>query len=168
MRMLDPIASHVPWMVSAGNHEIELGTTVGGPFESYEHRFRMPASAPANRSLDCGPGGGLDGGGVWCGMGLWIDLPVFAAGSSEATASADGHGIPDGVVEAARRAKQAQDPWGPPVVTGWSTSNSSGAQFVPEEYDPATASCGPSQWSGTYDYGNRCAFRVCVSFVIYN
>ncbi|CAN0551303.1 unnamed protein product, partial [Ectocarpus sp. 12 AP-2014] len=42
MRMLDPVASHVPWMVAAGNHEIEAGSTTSGPFAAFQHRFRMP------------------------------------------------------------------------------------------------------------------------------
>ncbi|CAN0575670.1 unnamed protein product, partial [Ectocarpus sp. 12 AP-2014] len=45
MRMLDPVASRLPWMVAAGNHEIETNGAYSGakPFLAYESRFRMPA-----------------------------------------------------------------------------------------------------------------------------
>ena len=80
MRMLDPVASRLPWMVSAGNHEIESGSTGGKPFVAFEHRFRMPASAPAAQGYNCGRGGGLDGltGGA-CGEGLGGDEADAAA-----------------------------------------------------------------------------------------
>ncbi|CAN0550822.1 unnamed protein product, partial [Ectocarpus sp. 8 AP-2014] len=45
MRMLDPVASRLPWMVAAGNHEIETNGAYpdAKPFLAYESRFRMPA-----------------------------------------------------------------------------------------------------------------------------
>lgn len=42
-RLVEPLASQRPWMVTQGNHEIELVPVVHGePFTSYNARWRMP------------------------------------------------------------------------------------------------------------------------------
>ena len=50
-RMIEPVAARTPWMVAAGNHEVEQDSrqTPERPagdlsiFNTYQHRFRMPA-----------------------------------------------------------------------------------------------------------------------------
>lgn len=153
MRMLDPVASHIPWMVAAGNHEIEAGTTVGGPFAAYEHRFRMPSAGAPVRGLACGTAGGLDGNETACGAGL-NDLGALRAATEAANAGLDGKGV----VEAALRAREAIVPWEVVVTTGWEKPDGEqegggGADDGATE-DPNPKCC-PSEWSGTYDYGNR-------------
>lgn len=44
---MEPLSSRVPWMVGPGNHEIESDNATGASFTPYEHRFNMPAIAPA-------------------------------------------------------------------------------------------------------------------------
>jgi len=44
--LIEPLASRVPWMVSAGNHEIEF-TNAQEPYRAFEERFKMPAIKPA-------------------------------------------------------------------------------------------------------------------------
>lgn len=149
MRLLDPAASRVPWMVAAGNHEIEDGSTEGEPFAAYEHRFSMPSIAPAIQNRNCSAaGGGLDGNQTACGAGLGEGLaPVVAlkAASDDLPVNA--------IAEAARRAREAQDPLAQPVITGWSTSDA--ADEEPTVPETEMLNCCPSEWSGTYDYGNR-------------
>jgi len=41
--MIEPLASYTPWMVCAGNHEIEFnGTDYSNLFTAFENRYRMP------------------------------------------------------------------------------------------------------------------------------
>lgn len=155
MRLVDPVASRVPWMTAAGNHEIEAGSTLGGPFAAYEARFNMPSAGPAVRSLRCGTAGGLDGNESWCGAGANDQLALLAARQ----ASEDGM-FGDGVAKAALRARQAQKPWGEVISSGWSTDErgggTGGGGGIGEwKGDPTAVGCAPSEWSGTYDYGNR-------------
>jgi hypothetical protein len=50
-RMVEPVAARLPWMVAAGNHEIENDKRAAADlppgdfasFNTYQHRFRMPA-----------------------------------------------------------------------------------------------------------------------------
>eukprot|EP01052_Picozoa_sp_SAG31_P034500 SAG31_NODE_4042_length_3642_cov_2.065481_1_plen_279_part_00 len=48
-RMVEPVAARTPWMVAAGNHEIESDKRETLPmgdhseFNTYQHRYRMPA-----------------------------------------------------------------------------------------------------------------------------
>ena len=50
-RMVEPVAARLPWMVAAGNHEIEKDKRAAADlppgdfatFNAYQHRFRMPA-----------------------------------------------------------------------------------------------------------------------------
>lgn len=50
-RMVEPVAARLPWMVAAGNHEIEKDERAAADlppgdfatFNAYQHRFRMPA-----------------------------------------------------------------------------------------------------------------------------
>lgn len=150
--MLDPVASRLPYMVAAGNHEIETNGGYAGtkPFLAYEHRFQMPAAKaqPTRLGYECGTGGGLDGIGEVCGEGF---------GAEEAEAAA---------VETARRSEVAAVAGG-----GASTGTAVGeavrraARGVREAFDVVEAgagdegiepvACCPSEWSGTYDYGNR-------------
>eukprot|EP00752_Nemacystus_decipiens_P008937 g7979.t1 len=172
MRLLDPVASRIPWMVAAGNHEIEAGTIKGGPFTAYEHRFRMPSTRPAVRGLDCGVGGGLDGNGTACGPGL-NDLPVLEGvdgdgDGADATSSGGGSSGSDGrvgfVAEAAARAKETIVPFGGAVTsTGWperevgeeEEGDGEGGEGERQgEVENGAPKCCPSEWSGTYDYGN--------------
>jgi acid phosphatase type 7 len=47
-QMIEPLASRIPWMVCAGNHEIEFnGTDIYGLYNAFESRYRMPYVAPA-------------------------------------------------------------------------------------------------------------------------
>lgn len=46
-RMVEPLASIVPWMTGPGNHEIELEEVTGRAFVAYEARFNMPRVKPA-------------------------------------------------------------------------------------------------------------------------
>lgn len=160
--MLDPVASHIPWMVAAGNHEIEAGTTEGGPFAAYEHRFRMPSAAPAARSFECSAaGGGLDGNGGnstgFCGPGLY-DMVALEAFTEVSKVGVDDKGI----TQAALRAREGIVPFGGEVVTtGWplreegeGEGREGGAAAVAGE-EAKRQKCAPSEWSGTYDYGNR-------------
>lgn len=153
MRMLDPAAAHIPWMVAAGNHEIEAGTVKGGPFAAYEHRFRMPSVAPASTGLGCGVAGGLDGNRTACGPGL-NDLSALDPVTDAATTGFDG----DRLGEAALRAKEAITPFdGAGVSTRWSESKGGGEEGGggAAAENQAPPECCPSEWSGTYDYGNR-------------
>jgi predicted phosphodiesterase len=46
--MIEPLASHIPWMVCPGNHEIEFnGTDYTNLFTAFETRYRMPYVKPA-------------------------------------------------------------------------------------------------------------------------
>lgn len=161
MRMLDPVASRLPWMVAAGNHEIETNGAYSGtkPFLAYEHRFRMPAAeAPTQLGYECGTGGGLDATGHVCGEGFGADEADAAAtlaAAQLATATAGtgvGAGVPTGkavgaaVRQRAREVREAFD-------TNGAMRGGEGAEDAGVEEQPA--SCCPSEWSGTYDYGNR-------------
>lgn len=152
MRMLDPVASRLPYMVAAGNHEIETNGGYAGtePFLAYEHRFRMPAvEEPTQLGFGCGAGGGLVGNGEACGEGFGAEeadaAAAEAARQSEAAATAaaaggvasTGNVVGAAVRRAARGVREAFD------VTG---EGGEGAEHVP---------CCPSEWSGTYDFGNR-------------
>lgn len=150
MRMLDPVASRLPYMVAAGNHEIETNGGYAGtkPFLAYEHRFRMPAvETPTRLGYGCRVGGGLGGNGEFCGEGV---------GAEEADAAA---------VEAARRSEVAAAAAGEGASTGKAVGAAvrRAARGVRETFDVAGAgdegaepvACCPSEWSGTYDYGNR-------------
>lgn len=144
--MLDPVGSRLPWMVCAGNHEIEAGATGSKPFVAYEHRFRMPAVAPPESGYLCGVGGGLDGDGGTevCGEGLGefeADLvAVVEAKRLEMVGGGIGAKSAGQVIrESTRRVREA---FGVRVE----------GEDEGEEYP---VSCCPSEWSGTYDYGNR-------------
>lgn len=147
MTILEPAASRIPWMVSAGNHEIEDGSSEGVPFVAYESRFSMPSIAPAIQNMNCSAaGGGLDGNQTACGAGLGEGLATIVA------LKAADDGLPlKAIAQAARRAREAQDPWRRPLMTGWSTSDSGDEGPIV----PTLVDCCPSEWSGTYDYGNR-------------
>lgn len=151
MRMLDPVASRLPYMVAAGNHEIETNGGYAGtkPFLAYEHRFRMPAvEKPTRLGHECGVGGGLSGNGEVCGEGFGAEeadaAAVEAARQSEVATASAGRGVSAGkavgaaVRRAARGVREAFDGAGK------------------EDAEPAP--CCPSEWSGTYDYGNRYFF----------
>ena len=141
--MLDLVASHIPWMVAAGNHEIEDNLVEGGVFAAYEHRFRMPAAGYTVRGTECSRGGGLDGNETACGRGLDDFVALRSAADAE------------GVVEAVLHAREAITPFGGPVeTTGWpeTRENSGGRQREGIEHH---YSCGASQWSGIYNFGNR-------------
>lgn len=156
--MLDPVASHIPFMVAAGNHEIEAGSSVGEPFAAYEHRFRMPSAGSAVRSIACGTAGGLDGNGTACGPGLF-DVVALEAATEAAAAGLDG----DGVAAAALRAREGIVPFGGPVVTtGWPSREDNGT-----EGEQFGSKCAPSEWSGTYDYGNRLVTRGVVRWRVW-
>lgn len=156
MRMLDPVASRLPWMVAAGNHEIETNGAYPGakPFLAYESRFRMPAvGAPTDLGRGCGAGGGLDGDGYLCGEGWGADEADAAAIEeakrlSSSVGTRGGEGVAAGntvgaaVRQAAREVRKAFD------ATGEGSE---------DKQQPV--SCCPSEWSGTYDYGNRCGAR---------
>lgn len=149
MRMLDPVASRLPWMVVAGNHEIEAGSTGGKPFVAYEHRFRMPAVQEPVQGFACGKGGGLDGlNGAMCGEGLGADEATLAAIAESDRLVALGGGPAGKVVGAAIR----------DVARGVREALSAAGQGEGEDEDEDSepVSCCPSEWSGTYDYGNRC------------
>jgi hypothetical protein len=46
-QMIEPLASHKPWMVCPGNHEIEFnGTDYTNLFTAFENRYRMPYIEP--------------------------------------------------------------------------------------------------------------------------
>lgn len=169
MRLLAPAASRIPWMVAAGNHEIEAGSIKGGPFTAFEHRFRMPSSKPAVRGLECGVAGGLDGNGTACGPGL-NDLasvpPGEVDGDGDATSSGGADGGTGFVAAAAARAKGTIVPFGGAVAsTGWPDregggeegDEEGGAKGEEEEEGGGSGGpkCCPSEWSGTYDFGNR-------------
>lgn len=151
MRMLDPVASRLPYMVAAGNHEIETNGAYAGtkPFLAYEHRFRMPAvEKPTRLGYGCGVGGGLGGNGEVCGEGFGAeeaDAAAVEAAKLSGVAAAAGGGAASGkavgaaVRRAARGVREAFD------VTG------AGAG----EEDAEPVPCCPSEWSGTYDFGNR-------------
>lgn len=173
MSMLDPVASRLPWMVAAGNHEIEAGSTGGKPFVAYEHRFRMPAVGPPVSSYQCGRGGGLDGkGGGSCWAGLGEDEAQAAATQESMRLEAKAAGLVGfpamvggatgdrgekaelAVAAAARQVRVAFDP---EAVVAYSGDGGYGAG---EDVDRLSdeqreVSCCPSEWSGTYDYGNR-------------
>lgn len=152
MRMLDPVASNVPWMVAAGNHEIEAGSTASGPFAAFQHRFRMPSVAPAVRGFECGVAGGLDGNRTACGPGL-NDLSSKGASAKESEAADFDGGW---MTQAVLGAREAVSPFERPVSsTGWPESEGGGAEEDEGEVDGLVPKCSPSEWSGTYDFGNR-------------
>lgn len=165
MVLLDPAASRIPWMVAAGNHEIEAGTTKGGPFTAYEHRFRMPSSRPAVRGLGCGLAGGLDGNGTACGPGLNDLLGLGEVdGDGDGARSSSGSDARTGfVVKAAARVKDAIVPFrGAVVSSGWPDREGGGDEDQEAEEGEGGGEgeddgpkCCPSEWSGTYDFGNR-------------
>lgn len=191
MRMLDPVASRLPWMVAAGNHEIEAGSTGGKPFVAYEKRFRMPAVAAPKQSFACGRGGGLDGdvsrGLCWEGLGedeaqaaarqeamrlghpsqLAVEVEVEERRQSSGVSSRD---VDLAVAAAARHVREQFDPHVDEGVSGEGsrggdeTVGRGGKGKVGEEASAPVessggggggVSCCPSEWSGTYDYGNR-------------
>lgn len=41
-RLVEPLASQRPWMVTEGNHEIETVPLIVNPFRAYNARWRMP------------------------------------------------------------------------------------------------------------------------------
>jgi len=46
--MIEPLAKRVPWMVCAGNHEIEFnGTDYNNLYTAFENRYKMPYVQPA-------------------------------------------------------------------------------------------------------------------------
>lgn len=45
-RLMEPLTASVPFMVAAGNHEIESDSLTGHNFVAYQSRFNMPALAP--------------------------------------------------------------------------------------------------------------------------
>lgn len=50
-RLVEPLASSRPWMVTEGNHEIEKIPLVMKPFKAYNARWRMPyelSNSPSN------------------------------------------------------------------------------------------------------------------------
>ncbi len=49
-KLIEPLASSKPWMVSAGNHEIEF-TNAQEPYRAFEERYKMPAI----KSAEYGP-----------------------------------------------------------------------------------------------------------------
>lgn len=156
MRMLDPVASRLPWMVAAGNHEIEAGATNGTPFVAYEHRFRMPAAKPSVQANECGRGGGLEGDvedtAEWqVGRGaddaqaaatevsMRLEAEISAGTSTDESSEPAAPGrVERAVVEAALRVRRM---YGSEGITG-----PDGGRVV---------GCCPSEWSGTYDFGNR-------------
>lgn len=150
--MLDPVSSRIPWMVAAGNHEIEAGSIKGGVFNAYEHRFRMTEAGPAVRGLHCGVGGGLDGNETACGPGLH-DLMALQAATNASDAGLGG----EGVAAAALRAREAIIPFGGVVTTtGWPKKKDRGGEEG-EVDEQSMQQCAPSEWAGTYDFGNRWA-----------
>lgn len=163
MRMLDPVASRLPWMVAAGNHEIETNGAYEGtkPFLAYEYRFRMPAAEEPTLGFGCGTGGGLSGTGDICGEGFGeeeADTAATLAAAQLATPGAGtraGAGLPTGkamgtaVRKAAREVRESFDANGAEVEL----RVGDGKEREGEEEQPV--SCCPSEWSGTYDYGNR-------------
>lgn len=203
MRILDPVASRLPWMVAAGNHEIEAGSTGGKPFVAYEKRFRMPAAAAPKQSMSCGRGGGLEGDevGDTCWEGLGVDEAQAAATSEAmrlryasrqqqqqqqpvevvteegpAAVEAGGKDADLAVAAAARRVRKRHDPAvvrkvsrGADVDGGENSrlgenrgENAGGVAEASSEsavgeggVESGGVSCCPSEWSGTYDYGNR-------------
>ncbi|CAM9158106.1 unnamed protein product [Pylaiella littoralis] len=163
MRMLDPVASRIPWMVAAGNHEIETNGAYSDtkPFLAYEHRFRMPAAeAPAQLGYGCGTGGGLDGTGDVCGEGFGADeadaaatlaaaqLAGMRAGLGAGAGGPTGKAVGAAVRQTAREVREAFDAIG----AGVEVRGGEGEEDAGEEEEPP--SCCPSEWSGTYDYGN--------------
>lgn len=161
MWMLDPVASHVPWMVAAGNHEIEAGSTTSGPFAAFQHRFRMPSVAPALRGFECGVAGGLDGNRTACGPGLY-DLSTKGASAKESEAAEVGG---EWMTQAVLGAREAVAPFGRPVSsTGWPESEGEGGEEDEGEVDGLVPKCSPSEWSGTYDFGNRWVKESCVYY----
>ena len=155
MRMLDPVASRLPWMVVPGNHEIELGSFGLKPFMAYEHRFRMPAVREPVLSLACGRGGGLDGllVGKTCGAGRGAD-EADAAAVAEATRlvavgdASTGEEVGAAVRETAKRVREQVG------VVSMDEGNGTGQDQNEDDEEPLEI-C-PSEWSGTYDYGSRC------------
>lgn len=155
MRMLDPVASRLPWMVSAGNHEIEAVSTNGKPFLAYEKRFRMPASGPPVQGYGCGMGGGLDGladgsigGEGACGEGLGEDEAeaVAVEVASRLMAAGGGTAAGEDVCAAVRASARA-------VRQSFGLAGGVGEERG--EFGERPIACCPSEWSGLYDYGNR-------------
>ena len=64
--LIEPLASRLPWMVTAGNHEIEPNNLTGHIMDPYKARYQMPQFAPtvdtteyfqnlSYHGLDCTP-----------------------------------------------------------------------------------------------------------------
>lgn len=178
--MLDPVASRLPWMVAAGNHEIEGGSTGGKPFVAYEKRFRMPAVSPPSQSYGCGRGGGLDGGvtGNMCWEGQGADEAQVAATrearrqnlarDSLGKAQFSGKESELAVALAARRVRETFDVHALAfAVEENDEGRGGGGDAVLDQEGEGmelaaslalagtAVSCCPSEWSGTYDFGNR-------------
>ncbi|KAM0910315.1 hypothetical protein ACQ4PT_014220 [Festuca glaucescens] len=49
-RLVEPLASARPWMVTQGNHEVEKIPLIEHPFKAYNARWRMPYDAGASPS----------------------------------------------------------------------------------------------------------------------
>ncbi|KAJ6830044.1 putative purple acid phosphatase 20 [Iris pallida] len=49
-RLVEPLASSRPWMVTQGNHEIEKVPLLGSPFKAYNARWRMPYDLSGSES----------------------------------------------------------------------------------------------------------------------
>ncbi|CAM9294202.1 unnamed protein product [Phaeothamnion confervicola] len=46
-RLVEPVASRLPWMAAAGNHEIEVDPDTGETYVAWEARYAMPRERPA-------------------------------------------------------------------------------------------------------------------------
>lgn len=49
--LVDPLSSHIPWMVEVGNHEVESFAGVPTTFLAYSTRWRMPALSNGSTEL---------------------------------------------------------------------------------------------------------------------
>lgn len=159
MRMIDPVASRLPWMVAPGNHEIESGSFKGKPFVAYEHRFRMPAIREPVQSYVCGRGGGLDGRALeaTCGAGQKEDEADLAAFAEATRLRAVGgvigkEDVGVTVRDAARHVREHAEVIG---VSGAGAGAGIAAEGGEGEDEVVGQGCCSSEWSGTYDYGNR-------------
>lgn len=101
-------------------------------------------------SLECGAGGGLNGNGTLCGARDALDYSVLA--EMEALGEAVFGGS---AARAAKRVWESRDPWHRPKASGWSTTDEAGSKDDGRGDDPENKECAPSEWAGTYDYGNR-------------
>jgi len=63
--MVENLASRKPWMVGAGNHEIE-GNSASNYFQAFEMRYRMNPERPAEFGKVTIPGGTDKDGSQWC------------------------------------------------------------------------------------------------------